>query len=233
MNKSIIVGKGNIASVFLKNQINLPLNSIIYAKGCSNSQNNNQSEFNRDFNELKAYIENIKKFKNDMVFVYFSTYSISDSSRNNNLYVRHKLKLERFITNEYNNHIILRIPEVISNPIENNNVLNYLYFNLKNQRKFDLWVGQLRNFIKLENIFEITNKLLSEYTTPLHRYFINDNYISIEEIYDTLKESLNIKNELANRLYFKINEFNMSDIPIITTTINKNDIKKTIKKLYK
>ena len=122
----------------LKKEINVSVRSVIYAKGCSNSLNNNLGEFERDFNELKTYIKNLKTSKNKIVFVYFSTYSISDSSRNNNLYAKHKLRLEKLIINEYDDYIILRIPEVITPPLNNNNILNFLYFNLKYNRKFDL-----------------------------------------------------------------------------------------------
>ena len=233
MTNKNIIGSGRIASIFLESENYLPINSIIYAKGCSNSQNTIKSEFDRDFIHLQKFIDLIKKNKSTKIFVYYSTYSISDLSRRNNLYVKHKIKMENFIKDNLTSYVILRIPEVITRPTKNNNIINFIYYNILEKKKFDLWCGQMRNFIKLKNIFEITVNIINNYSRPIHSYFINKNYIQIEEIYNILKKTLNEDIDYCNKIHLKPNKFVMKDIPVIDINLSNEEIKNTIAEYYK
>lgn len=231
MNNVEIVGNGTISKIFI-NISEFKNKCVIYAKGCSNSQNKVIEEFKRDYNDLNNYLLKLRENNNKPIFVYFSTYSISDSSRNTNPYVVHKYNLENLIKQKYDKYIILRIPEIIAYPKRNNNILNFIYYNLKEKKRIDIWSGQLRNLISLDNLAKITKELVNNYKCKTHSYFINKSFIEIDEIIHLFNDILVIDERFINKLYFKKNEFNMTDIDKIEVMINNDETKKQIKEYY-
>ncbi len=86
----MIVGNGLIANLF-KNEDRE--NVVFFASGVSNSLETDKSAFLREENLIRKTIkENPNK-----IFIYFSTCSIYDSSKNGSSYVNHKLKMERLV----------------------------------------------------------------------------------------------------------------------------------------
>ena len=72
---------------------------IFFASGVSNSSEISEKEFNREENLIHKILgDNPQK-----QFVYFSTCSIYDSSKNGSPYVLHKLKMEQIIINKASN----------------------------------------------------------------------------------------------------------------------------------
>ena len=231
MNNPEILGNGTISKIFINNQ-DFKNECVIYAKGCSNSQSKIIDEFDRDYNELNNYLLKLYECSSKPIFVYFSTYSISDSSRNTSSYVVHKFNLENLIKQKCDKYIILRVPEIIAYPKRNNNILNFLYYNLKEKKHIDIWSGQLRNLISIDNIANITKELVNSYESKTHAYYINKNFIEVDEILNLFSDIFDIDYQFINRLYFKKNEFNMTDIDKIEVMIENDEIKKEIKKYY-
>ncbi len=68
----MVIGNGLIGNIFKLVDSD---NYLIFASGVSNSMENNDGEFNREFDLLKSHINTNKKF------IYFSTVNINDDNR--------------------------------------------------------------------------------------------------------------------------------------------------------
>ena len=98
----MIVGNGLIANLFKNDDIE---NVVFFASGVSNSLETEKSAFLREENLLRKHLtENPEK-----IFIYFSTCSIYDSSKNGSLYVNHKLKMERLVEELAKKYVILSL----------------------------------------------------------------------------------------------------------------------------
>ena len=83
----IIIGNGfiarNIKKIKLKNK-----KTVFFVSGVSNSNCKSTIEFNREYTKLKE----IKKQFSNHRFIYFSSCSVTDESRKNNDYQKHKIR---------------------------------------------------------------------------------------------------------------------------------------------
>jgi UDP-2-acetamido-2,6-beta-L-arabino-hexul-4-ose reductase len=110
----MILGKGDIASV-----LNDREGVIYFASGVSNSQCEDEKEFER---ERDLFMEMFLKYGHlGYAFFYFSTLSVYFK---NSPYTRHKLKMENLIKASYPNYTIIRIGNITwgNNP---NTFINY------------------------------------------------------------------------------------------------------------
>src|SRR5690349_21738851 len=98
----MIVGNGLIANLF-KNEDRE--NVVFFASGVSNSLDGEKSAFLRDENLLRNHLTE----EPEEIFIYFSTCSIYDSSKDRSLYVNHKLKMERLVEEVAHKFVILRV----------------------------------------------------------------------------------------------------------------------------
>jgi nucleoside-diphosphate-sugar epimerase len=81
-----------------------------------------KSAFLREENLLRKTIkENPNK-----IFIYFSTCSIYDSSKNGSSYVNHKLKMEQIVEELANQFLILRVSNAVGKGGNPNLLMNYL-----------------------------------------------------------------------------------------------------------
>ena len=115
----MVIGNGLIAKGF-EAYINND-NFLLFASGVSNSKEINFNEFDRELNLIKFHINNNKEKK----FIYFSTCSIYDTELQNTLYVNHKLSIEKYISDNCENFIIFRLPNVVGNIGNENTFFNY------------------------------------------------------------------------------------------------------------
>jgi nucleoside-diphosphate-sugar epimerase len=100
----MIVGSGLIAKSFSRYIDNEEV--IIFASGVSNSAEERESEFVREEILLKKYLSYTKKL------IYFSTTSVVDGSIRTP-YINHKIKMEKFISDNHLNYLIFRLPIVV------------------------------------------------------------------------------------------------------------------------
>ena len=84
--------------------------AVIYAAGISNSKTRNERELIKEIKYLKEYIKN--KLGNNLL-IYISTCSLTDNNRNKSAYVRNKSKIEKYISKNSLNYLIIRLPEVV------------------------------------------------------------------------------------------------------------------------
>lgn len=100
----MIIGNGMIANALLSFKDDNE--NIIFASGVSNSKETNEEAFKREIDLLL----NQDKTKN---LIYFSSCSIYDITLQDSHYVKHKIRMEKLIQEQFNKFCILRLPTLI------------------------------------------------------------------------------------------------------------------------
>lgn len=182
----MIIGNGLIA----KSLKEIDKNSVLfYASGVSNSLETEASEFLRERKLIEKFIaENPEK-----CFVYFSTCSIYDSSKNNSAYVLHKLKMEQIIAASCKRYFILRISNAVGIGGNPNLLLNYLVNAMAANMKINIHTKATRNLVDVADIAKITADIVSNYDANT---IINIAYLqnySIIEITEQISQVLNLE----------------------------------------
>ena len=152
----MIVGTGLIAQTFLEFRDDAEV--LIFASGVSNSTENSDSAYRREFDLVKRTLEFNPKLK----FVYFSTVSINDASVNERQYNSHKLKIEDYIKTNSNCYLILRVSNVVGPKGNPNTIMNFLVNAVKSDDKITIWKKAERNIIDKDDLFFIVKSLLEK-----------------------------------------------------------------------
>jgi len=118
MDTKIIVGNGDIASI-----LSLREGALFFGSGVSNSNCNDDYEFQREHDLLYSY----RNFK--LCCIYFSSIAIYDQC--SSPYILHKISMENSVKDYFDNYCIIRIGNIDwgKNP---NTFLNYLRNKIKN-----------------------------------------------------------------------------------------------------
>lgn len=148
-----IVGNGLIAKAF--KDFNFSKNCVIFASGVSNSSDENNLNFRREFDLLK---DTINKFKNKH-FVYFSTCSLN--SEDNSKYKVHKKNLENYIFNNCVSYNIFRLPQVVG-VVDNNTLISHFIRNLKYGNEILVQSNATRHLLDVEDIPRIANIIIEK-----------------------------------------------------------------------
>jgi nucleoside-diphosphate-sugar epimerase len=153
----MIIGSGLIAKAFAPYFAASP--SIwIHAAGVSNSGCSDPREFERDRLRL---VDALQAGANADAFVYFSTCSIMDPNASNSAYVRHKIEMERLVS-EHPNFIVVRLPQVAGKTPNPHTLLNYLYAKVARSERFVIWKNATRNIIDIDDVACIIARLLKD-----------------------------------------------------------------------
>lgn len=226
----MIVGNGLISRAFNIYENNDDV--IIFASGVSDSSENLESEFSREVDLVKKYVDIL-----DKKFVYFSTCSVSDSSVEFSPYVLHKLKIENYIKENSKNYIIFRLPIVVGHTSNNKTFFNNIKNKIINNETIIVFANATRYLIDVDDL----SRMLPYFIDNIDNKTINvcfDNKMSVVDIIDIIKQvllknaSITIKNFGSNydidNSYFKhIILFN-NEMP--DNQYNLNLIKKYLEK---
>ena len=187
----MIIGNGLIANLFKENDRE---NVVFFASGVSNSLETDKSAFLREENLIRKTIkENPNK-----IFIYFSTCSIYDSSKNGSSYVNHKLKMEQIVEELANQFLILRVSNAVGKGGNPNLLMNYLVNAFHQEKEITVHTLATRNLIDADDIKNITLELIDQGRL---NQIINVAYLenfSTSEILEILEKfySKNAKTEL-------------------------------------
>lgn len=185
----MVVGNGLIASLFKENYRN---DVVFFASGVSNSLEKDVAQFERE----ELLIQNSLEENPDKIFVYFSTCSIYDSSKNGSEYVLHKLKMEQIIKNKAVQFLILRVSNAVGKGGNANLLINYLMRCAKEENTINVHTKAFRNLIDAEDVKNITEKLLNEnYLNRIVNMAYLQNY-SIVEILEVIERFYHKKLDL-------------------------------------
>ncbi|MDP9958413.1 hypothetical protein [Chryseobacterium lathyri] len=188
----MIIGNGLIANS-LRNIDSE--DNLFFASGVSNSLETKNSEFEREFSLLKNTLE-----KYDSKFIYFSTVSVNDQSKQDSLYILHKLKMENYIKDNSKNHLILRVGNIVGKGGNPNTLFNYLRTQIINDHKFNVHSHARRLLIDMDDI----HRFLAEICPSLKNKTINyafPYYYNLQEIIEAIEKKVNKK-----AIYDKVNE---------------------------
>ena len=189
-----IIGNGMIAKSF-KN-FNLA-NTCIFASGVADSTETDLLLYKKEFELLKRTINQFPQFR----FVYFSTLSIFKFEYNE--YVKHKLFIENYIENNLDNYLILRLPNIVGQTKNQNQLLPFLFQKISNNSEIDVKDNTYRDLIDVEDLPKIVKFLIEKNIVGKINISLN-NKITITDIIDTLKD--------INHIYTtKINKININD----------------------
>ena len=224
----MIIGRGMIAKEF---ELFKDSNSIlIFASGVSNSNEVQESEFNR---EKELLISNLKHLGNKRI-VYFSTCSVYDTYFCNNPYTQHKLNMESIIVDRANKYIIFRLPQVLGVNNEHQ-LMGFLFDKIKNNDVFKLYDIE-RNIIdssdvKLLVTYIVTHELFENQIINIANPYnikVKDLVLEIESIYGYMAKYTNVKLNGD----FVIDTSSISDIIKELKLFEHNYIQKRIRKYY-
>jgi nucleoside-diphosphate-sugar epimerase len=146
----MIIGKGLLANSLRR--IDSP-DVNIFCSGVSDSLENNSVQFQREIDLLSQQNKALK-------ILYFSTTSVFNPSKANSPYIKHKLNIENFIEDNYPDYIIIRLPNIVGNGGNKNNLFPYLYQTILNGGPVKIFKHAVRHLMSANDLPEIVNMLI-------------------------------------------------------------------------
>ena len=232
----MIIGSGFIARNFENySDVLKKLNICLYAAGISNSQTQDKKLLEREKNR---FIDFFKKFDQKKKLVYISTCSISDPSRNQNLYVLNKLYIEDLVKKNVKNFLIVRLPEVVGKNENKFTLINFLNNKIKKEEKFEIWSNAKRNVIDIEDVVPLVinlmeNKNLTNAIINIANpksYFVNEIVRNFEKL-SNKKANYNLVNK-GQRDWDLDTAKTLEMSKKIKVNFNENYLYKILKKYY-
>jgi hypothetical protein len=140
----MIIGKGDIAKI-----LNDRKEAIFFASGVSNSNETNESEYEREKKLLSI------QDKTKCIF-YFSSISVDDINKHSR-YIKHKIEMEEIIKSNFQNYNIIRIGNIIwgNNP---NTFINFINNKVKNYEPVVI-KDEFKYIINKEELLLLTDNL--------------------------------------------------------------------------
>lgn len=157
--------EGAIAERFL--QLNTQFKTLFFAPNTDNSQQTSSTLIEEESNELRQLISLNPNSK----IVYFSSCSVLDPSLVASSYVIYKQSMEALVQRIAPSYLIVRLPQVISRQLAESNLSRYIVDRVLSGEPFEIWSGAIRNFIDLDDVFEIVRGLLQN--QKYHNQIVN------------------------------------------------------------
>jgi hypothetical protein len=158
---------------------------IIFASGVSNSKETNNNDFNREIELISKVIDENKNLK----FIYFSCVLVNIVD---NDYFKHKLNVESIIKQKSNNYLIFRIPQIIGNAGNKNNLVNYFKKSIKNGDELEVFNETKRALIDVDDLVKIISYCKSKISC--NTLIISDiEKIDVIDIVNLIGENLKTK----------------------------------------
>jgi nucleoside-diphosphate-sugar epimerase len=141
----MICGNGILAKAFKKSEKNWK-DCVILAAGVSNSSEVRDEEYDREKKLIDSYLGTKK------TVVYFSTTSVFDDSKQNTKYVKYKKGIELYLLSKFENCVVLRLPIVLSDSNNPNQLMGYLTSKLSNREKIFIYEKASRYFFDVNEV---------------------------------------------------------------------------------
>jgi nucleoside-diphosphate-sugar epimerase len=221
----MVIGNGSIAKVF-KQEFENDDSVIIFASGVSNSNEKNLSEYQRETILLK---NTLTKFPEKKI-VYFSSIS---SKYVNSEYFNHKELMENLIIKNSNNFIIIRLPQIISNSGNQNNLINFLVNSIRNNHSLEIQKDVCRALIDVDDLKKVTLEVIKNFKNKIFN-FSKIESLTVVNLCEMIFEILNSKVEIIE-IIPKFNTPNLENSPEIDNILEhlidkKNYTNKILKK---
>jgi len=184
----MIVGNGMISKSFKSSNI-CNKNLCVFASGVPNSLEIDEKEYEKEFLLLKQVYNNNQEKK----FIYFSTSSIETGKKSR--YISHKIKIENYIESNFNDFLIVRLPNIIGFSSNRSQLVPYLYQNLIQNKKLYIKKKCFRFLIDVEDLPSIIECLIKSKTTKKIITINFNNKIEVSEIVEILSKINSIYNK--------------------------------------
>jgi len=234
----MIIGNGFIAQNFQsKIKIIKKLNLAIFASGVSNSLTHNNSDFLREKKKIVKYKNRI----NNKTLVYISSCGVFDPSRNQKPYFIHKIEMENLVKTNFKKFIIIRFPEIIGHSSNKNNLINFLYDKIKNNKKFTLYFNSKRNVLDVNDAINLSLAYIEKKINKKKKNFeiniANERFYTVLKIINTienitLKKANFIKKNIYNSNWEFINSIDKKLMKKLNIRFNKFYLNNAIIKYY-
>lgn len=210
----MIIGNGLIANLFKNSDID---DTVFFASGVSNSLETDKKAFLREENLLRKTLEENK----EKVFIYFSTCSIYDSSKNGSPYVNHKLRMEQIVEEFSSQFLILRVSNAVGKGGNPNLLMNYLINSIKEEKTIIVHTLATRNIIDGKDVKTIALQLVKSQN---YNRIINVAYLenfSTLEILEVLEKFLHKKSKTK---FLKSGQSYLISIPEVESYFKDNGL---------
>ena len=210
----MIIGNGLIANLFKNNDEE---KVIFFASGVSNSLETDKSAFLREENLIRKTLEE----NPEKAFIYFSTCSIYDSSKNGSAYVNHKLRMEQIVEEFATKFLILRVSNGVGKGGNPNLLMNYLVNAVILEKEINIHTLATRNLIDADDVKNITLEFLRK---NIFNKIINVAYLenfSTTEIIEIIETQLNKK---AKTSLVKSGQSYLISIPEVEVYFQENNL---------
>jgi len=181
----MIVGKGLIASAFLKARFDSDRH-VIFASGVSNSLEPRPEAYQREIDLIKHHV-----VKNT-TFVYFSTTSIFDPSRQDSIYIIHKKEVERLIRELATSYVIVRLPIMVSSGKNPHTLINYLCNAIFTQLPVSLHKNACRHLLDIDDLVPLLKPYLAPVPVHLQLNIPGSEKITIPDLVHEMETILRI-----------------------------------------
>jgi nucleoside-diphosphate-sugar epimerase len=148
----MVIGNGLIGKKFNESESK---NYIFFGSGVSDSTSNDLTEFKREVDLIKKYLE----ICGNKIFVYFSTVSILLKKTP---YTEHKQNIENIIKNSKRKFFIFRVPQIVGFGGNQKNIFNYFKRCVKNKIKIKVYDVK-RSLIDIDDLYDIVWFILKKY----------------------------------------------------------------------
>lgn len=224
---SKVIGNGLIGTEIKKNI--QKDNLIFFTSGVSNSNEERDNEFLRERN---LFYENTKNLKSTSKVIYFSTYSIFDNSLTNSSYRKHKLEMEK-IVQKLDNHLIIRLPNVIGNGGNPNTMINFFKNSIINNQQITILKNAYRNVLDIDDIMCFIKHIDFDFPKVINLLHpVSYKVIDILECIETkMKKKVTIKKIEGGENYFpQPDDFVLDILKKCDLDLTKNYLDKLLNK---
>lgn len=229
--KGIVIGNGLIGTAFsdlAKSRSDL----VIFASGVSDSNETSESEFSREEDLLQQTMSKHPEKK----IVYFSTCSIIKIPPSHSPYVEHKLHMEE-IVKTCSSYLIIRLPNVVGNGGNSNNLVNFLIDKIRKGENIDVWKNSYRNIIDLDDAVTIVTRLIKKEVSNCTVRVTSVRNYTVPELIEHISEYVGKEPNITEiTLGFKINicpsDIVMEIIQELGLKLDDNYFEKILRKYY-
>jgi nucleoside-diphosphate-sugar epimerase len=151
----MVVGNGLLAGAFAAYAENPDI--VIFASGVSNSGEKAPAEFERERTLLMGTLDKCNK-----LLIYFSTCSIFDSSLKSSLYIKHKIEMEYLVRAQDQDHLILRLPQVVGITKNPHTITNFIRDRLVHGEKFTVWANASRTIVDVDDVRTLADHFIAD-----------------------------------------------------------------------
>ena len=211
----MIIGNGLLASSFIKSGLN-HINFIIFCSGVSDSKETDDTKFNREKElVLKTITEN-----NHLKIIYFSSILAYTSKTK---YYKHKIEIEQLIKNKTNNYIIFRVPQIIGNKGNKNNLFNFFKESILNDKEITIFENTIRALLDIDDLVRIVEHCKDKVNSKI----VNISYIekiNVLNLVDLMSRHLNKIPKLKKVANNNEGDWTINNSRIINKCIKSLDI---------